>query len=396
MPSRRKDEGNHKRHVIVIGGGVIGLSVGWRAAKAGMRVTVFEAAVVGSGATGAAAGMLAARVESSGDRSPLLDIMLRSRRLWPSFARAVEKASGMDIGYRRYGTLMTAFNHDEKEKLIGTFPPRADGELRHISPQEAYRMEDSLAPGLLAGVFSPDDHCVDGRRLAQALKKALIAAGGVCHEHRSVRAITRDGARCAVTVNDGRMTGDAIVLAAGAWSGKVDGIRPGLLGRIRPVKGQVIALASPRSSLIKRVIWGYDCYLVPHRDGRILIGATVEETGYDASVTVDGVYRLLDRARRILPGIDPCPIRDIWGGLRPTGDDGLPLLGHLSRDAYPGLIVATGHYRNGILLAPETARIILDCLRGGDLAEADAIFAADRFSGQAGHQGDSGGDNGGL
>lgn len=416
MPTTMTDDPRHN-DIIIIGAGVIGLSIGWQAAQAGMRVRVLDAHQAGSGATHAAAGMLAARVEGVGNHRDMRELLMRSRDLWPDFATSLGKASGMDIGYRRQGTLLTAFDRDEREQLEWEFPPESqdranqdravqnraiqniatqdratkntaaqniatqDEETRHLTPDAAYLLESALAPGLLAAVFSPHDHSVDGRKLAQALKQALLRAGGQCLENHPVdEIIIKDGCQHGIRVHGRVLRAKILVLSAGAWSAKISGMDRSRLGGIRPVKGQVVALTMPQRPLITRVVWGHGCYLVPHDDGRLLIGSTLEERGFDTKVTVDGIHFLLDRARRILPGIDPCAVDDIWSGVRPASDDGLPLLGPLSPQDYQGVIVATGHYRNGILLAPLTARIILDCLRGEGMGPKDQAYAAMRFA----------------
>lgn len=366
--------------VAIVGAGVCGLGIGWRLAQAGCPVDIFDKGEAGRGATWAAAGMLAAGAETEPGEQPLLKLNRLAQRLWPAFAKEVEAASDIDVGYRDEGTMVVAVTRDDVEQLRFTyeFQRGLDIELNWLSGAEARRREPHLRPGIGAAVYSPNDHQVDNRRLALALKQAFLNAGGRLHEGRAVTGIDTEGGRATgVWVDGARHAADAVVLAAGAWSRAMDGILESAKPPVRPVKGQMLALRMDAAApLIQHVLWAPKIYLVPRRDGRLLIGATVEEKGFDESLTAGGVYELLDAAWRPLPAIEELPIEEMWVGFRPTSRDDAPILGPSSVE---GLVLATGHHRNGILLAPVTARVIADLVLRGEMMAGVEPFGINRF-----------------
>lgn len=367
--------------VAIVGAGAIGLSIAWRLAQAGAAVDVFDRGVAGAGASHAAAGMLAAGAEAEPSEERLLALNRASQALWPDFARELEAAGGIDLGYRREGTLILALNRDEVERL------RADYEFQRglgipldwLSAAEAKRREPHIAAGTLAAIYASEDHQVDSRQLVQALVVACRAAGVRIHENVDGLAIdVAAGRAVGVTLANRRQSADAVVLAAGAWSRQVAGLPPQALPPVRPIKGQMLALRMvPAAPLLHHVLWAARIYLVPRRGGRLVLGGTVEERGFDPHLTAGGMLALLEAAWRAMPGIEELPIEESWVGFRPGSPDDAPILGP---GAIEGLVIATGHHRNGILLTPITARAIADYLLTGRLAEAIKPFGPERFT----------------
>ncbi|HSG87772.1 MAG TPA: FAD-dependent oxidoreductase, partial [Pseudomonadales bacterium] len=272
--------------VSIVGAGVCGLGIGWRLAQAGCTVDVYDRGEAGRGASWAAAGMLAARAEAEPGEEALLALNLRAQEMWPEFAGALEAAAGRSIGYRDEGTLIVASTRDDAEQLRFTyeFQKRLGLDVEWLSPAAVRRMEPYLAPGLSGGVFSPSDHQVDNRDLSLALRDAFLAAGGRLHEGVAVDRVEISGDRArGVVVSGERRDSDVVVLAAGAWSRDLPGLPDEVRPPVRPLKGQMMALRmDPAAPLLTHVLWAPEgIYLVPRRDGRLIIGATVEERGFD-------------------------------------------------------------------------------------------------------------------
>jgi glycine oxidase len=367
---------------IVVGAGVVGLGIAWRLAQAGCAITVYDRGEAGHGASWAAAGMLAAAVETEPGEEPLLSLTLESQRLWPDFAREVEAASGVSVEYRDEGTLVVALNRDDATQLRHSyeFQKGLGLDLHWLTAGEARQREPHLKPGIAAAVWSPRDHQVENRLLGRALALAAQRAGAELVEHCAVREIALSGGRAAGVVSDGRgrEPADIVVLAAGAWSREIGGIPPAYLPPVRPIKGQMLALQmDPAAPLIRHVLWLPRAYLAPRRDGRLIIGATVEERGFDAHLTAGGVLALLEGAWRALPAIEELPIAETWVGFRPGSRDDAPMLGPSGID---GLVIATGHHRNGILLTPVTAAVVSAYILGGKLPEIALPFSPERFA----------------
>ena len=366
--------------VAVVGGGICGLGIGWRLAAAGCAVDVYERGTAGHGASWAAAGMLAANVETEPGEEALLALNLESQAAWPAFAAELEAVSGIDLGYRDEGTLVVAAHRDDAAELRNTyeFHLSLGLEIEWLTGGQARRMEPHLAPGVSAAVSSVKDHQVDNRQLVQALHEAFLRSGGRLHENTSVQAIeVISGQAKGVEIDGIRREADMVLLAAGAWSYDIDGVPKVARPPVRPLKGQVIALQmEPRAPIVDRVIWGPGIYLVPRRDGTLILGATVEEKGFDNDLTAGGIFRLLEAAWEILPQIEELPIKDMWVGFRPTSRDDAPILGPTPVE---GLVVATGHHRNGVLLAPVTIDAVSAFMLDGTVTESVEPFGIGRF-----------------
>ena len=379
---RHPPANTERAHIAIIGAGVIGLGIAWRLAARGAPVTVFDKGAAGSGASHAAAGMLAACVEAEPGEEALVALGRESQRRWPGFAEELQRASGIDVELRRQGTLSLALTADDQAQLTHhlAFQKSLGLPLDWLSAAETRRREPHLATRLAGAVWSPEDHQVDNRKLAAALRVAAEAAGATIRAHHEVKEIAVAGSRVTgVVLADGRaVAADRVVLAAGAWSRGIAGLAPELRPPVRPIKGQMLALRmDPAAPLITHVVWAPGVYLVPRRDGRLIVGATVEERGFDDTLTAGGVLTLLEAAWRVVPSIEELAIDEMWVGHRPGSRDDAPILGPAPLD---GLIYATGHHRNGILLAPITADAIAALALDGTLDPAIAPFGLDRFA----------------
>jgi glycine oxidase len=367
--------------VAVIGAGVIGLGIAWRLAQRGAAVTVFDQGAAGAGASHAAAGMLAACAEAEPGEQALTALGRLSQSLWPAFAAELEQASGLTVELRTEGTLVVALTADDQARLRHQlqFQHSLGLPLEMISAAEARRREPHLA-GLAGAVFSPQDHQVDNRKLAAALRIAAERAGAVIREHEGVEGlVVVQGRAAGVRLRNGtEWPADVVVLAAGAWSRSIAGLPAALRPPVRPVKGQMLALRmDPAAPLVNHVVWAPNVYLVPRRDGRLIVGATVEEKGFDLSLTAGGVLALLEAAWRVVPAIEELPIDEMWVGHRPGSRDDAPILGP---GPLAGLVYATGHHRNGILLTPVTADAIARLVLERRVEAAIRPFGIARFA----------------
>jgi glycine oxidase len=370
--------------VVVIGGGVIGLAIAWRACERGLRVTVLERGESGGGTSRVAAGMLGPIAEAAPGEEPLLALGQASARAYPSFVRDLARASGStDVGYTPCGTLLTACDGDEAEALVRELDLRERLGLRveRLRASEARRREPALAPSLRLALDVPDDHAIDPRRLTHVLRAAVHRAGGEVRERTPVAELVVSGGRVrGVGLGDGeRLEGDQVVIAAGVWSSEIPGIPRRAAVPIRPVKGQILRLHDPAGpGLLSRVVRRGGVYIVPRGDGRYVIGGTMEERGFDTTVTAGAVFELLRDAIELVPGVSELVIDECSAGLRPGTPDNLPVIG---RGDVEGLYWATGHRRSGILLAPITAELMVGALAGEPMPDAAAAFSPDRFAG---------------
>ncbi len=367
--------------VAIIGAGVIGLGIAWRLAARGAAVMVFDKGAAGAGASHAAAGMLAACAEAEPGEDALVTLGRESQARWPAFAAELEQASGVDVGLRSEGTLVLALTADDQARLNHqlVFQQQLGLPLQWISAAETRRREPHLAGKLAGAVFSPEDTQVDNRKLSAGLRIAAESAGAAIHEHRPVSAISSHAGRVdGVVLADGTKTAaDVVVLAAGAWSRSIAGVPADLRPPVRPIKGQMLALRMDAAApLLNHVVWAPGAYLVPRRDGRLIIGATVEEKGYDTALTAGGLLTLLEAAWRAVPAVEELPIDEMWVGHRPGSRDDAPILG---AGPLEGLIYATGHHRNGILLTPITADAIARLVLDGAAEAVIRPFGIERF-----------------
>jgi glycine oxidase len=370
-----------KPTVAIIGAGVVGLGIAWRLAQRGAVVTLFDRGAAGAGASHAAAGMLAVCAEAEPGEENLVGLGRRSQALWPDFAAELERLVGRSVDLRRDGTLVVALTADDQARVQHhlEFQQSLGLPVEWISAREARRREPHLA-SIAGAVWSPEDGQVDNRKLVAALKLACARAGADLQEHRPVRRIlVGNGRAVGVELADGtEHRADVVVLAAGAWSRTIEGLPPPLRPPVRPVKGQMIALQmDPAAPLVSHVVRAPNVYLVPRLDGRLVLGATVEEKGFDTALTAGGVLALLEAAWRTIPAIEELPIAEMWVGHRPGSRDDAPILGH---GPVEGLIYATGHHRNGILLAPVTADAVCRLVLDGAVDPLIAPFGVERFA----------------
>ena len=376
-----RQERTPRPSVAIIGGGVIGLAIGWRLAQAGCPAEIFERGEAGKGASWAAAGMLAAGVETEPGELALHALNRASQLAWPDFAAELEKATGQSVELRPEGTLMVALNRDDVAQLRYTYDfQRSQGiALEWLSGVEARQREPFLHPNVAAAVFCAGDHQVENRKLVRALRAAFLAAGGKLHEHQAVTEIELAGTRVTgLRLGTQRIAADIVVLAAGAWSAEIAGLPQLARPPVRPIKGQMLSLRmDPSHPLLRHVVWTPRVYLVPRVDGRLIVGATSEERGFDGNLTAGGVFSLLEGAWRALPGVEELPIDEMWVGFRPGSRDDAPMLGS---GEVEGLFYATGHHRNGILLTPVTARALADFILTGDMPEVCRPFSIARFA----------------
>jgi glycine oxidase len=359
---------------VFVGGGVIGLSCAWRAAQGGARVAVLDRAEPPAGATRVAAGMLAPVGELAFGEPELLEMTLASAQLYPGFVAELEAASGESTGYVSQGALHIALDRDEAAELrrVHDLQRSLGLEAEWLPPRRCRELEPGLTPSFNGGVHAPGEAAVDPRALTQALLAALAAAGVEVASGTEVAAGLFEGERLVgVRTADGvELRAPAVVLASGAWAGATEWLPGPARPPVRPVKGQIVELRGRDGvAPCERIVASERVYLVPRPDGRLILGATSEEQGFDTAVTAGGVHELLREAYRLLPDVAEMELVASMAGLRPGTPDNLPLIGP---GVIEGLVLATGHYRNGILLAPLTATAVAALLAGEQLPEAVA------------------------
>ncbi len=369
---------------VVVGGGAIGLCCAWAAARRGASVVVLDRAEPPAGATRVAAGMLAPIGELAFGEPELLRMTLAAAEVYPGFVAELEAASGISTGYARRGALHIALDRDEAAELRRVHDLQRSLGLgaEWLPPRRCRDLEPGLTPSFNGGVYAPEEAAVDPRLLSAALLAALEAEGVEVRGRVEVAESLLDGDRI-----EGVRTGSGeelrarfVVLATGAWSGANAWLPPQARPPVRPVKGQILELrALDGQAPCERIVASERVYLVPRPDGRLIAGATTEERGFDSKVTAGGVHELLREAYRLLPDVAEMELVESMAGLRPGTPDNLPLIGPGALD---GLILACGHYRNGILLAPLTGEAVATLLDAGPLPEslAAARPLTSRFS----------------
>jgi glycine oxidase len=382
--SRAQADGAGSLDALVVGGGVIGLACAWRATRRGLRVRVLERDQLGAGASGVAAGMLAPVGEANWGEPGLMRMAIASARAWPDFAAELASDSGQQVGYEVTGALHVALDRDEADELRRRFELMASLDLgvEWLRARACRELEPGLAPACAAGVLAPAEAAVDPRLLLPALLEAVEANGGQVFAEAEVTEALIEGDRLSgVATADGREhRADHVVLATGAWSGTTPWLAPKVRPPVRPVKGQIITLrGSPEVRACDRIVASERVYLVPRPDGRLIVGATVEEHGFDVQVTAGGVHELLREAYRALPDIAELELVETLAGLRPGTPDNAPLIGPGALD---GLLLATGHYRNGILMAPLTSETIAAFVASAPPPEAARLAHPGRLAGE--------------
>jgi len=349
---------------VVVGGGAIGLCCAWRIARRGGSVVVVDRAEPPAGATRVAAGMLAPVGELTFGEPELLRMTLAAAESYPGFVAELEAASGVSTGYERMGALHVALDRDEAAELRRVHELQRSLGLgaEWLPPRRCRELEPGLTPSFNGGVHAPEEGAVDPRRLSEALLAALAAEGVEVRAGAEVVEALLDGERIegVRTAAGEELRAGATVLATGAWSGSAGWLPEHARPPIRPVKGQILELrAADGVAPCERILASERVYLVPRPDGRLIAGATVEERGFDTTVTAGGVHELLREAYRLLPDVAEMELVEAMAGLRPGTPDNLPLIGPGELD---DLVLACGHYRNGILLAPTAGDAIANLL----------------------------------
>ena len=373
---------------IVVGGGLVGCLAARALARGGLKVRLLERRpALGREASTAAAGMLPPQMEAAEDMlvevpgptagRAMLDLCLAAREGYRAFVAELEEETGLDVHYRADGTLIVALTPVEGGRLTRTAEAqrRMGLEAEVLDADEIRRLEPGVTRSASVGLLLPDDHQVDPRCLMPAVAAALQAdPRAMVTTGAAVRAVLSSGGRVTgVRTDDDRLEAPWVVLAAGAWSGTLEGLPRPL--PVRPVKGQMAALI-PERPPIERIVGGRGAYCVPRDDGRVVVGATVEERGFDDRVSRVEVDALVAAATDVVPALAGAEIVERWAGLRPATPDSLPVLG--PDPDLRGLVHATGHYRNGILLGPLTAGIVLAVVTGAEIGRDLSPFAPDR------------------
>jgi glycine oxidase len=340
--------------VVIAGGGLIGGAIALELAQAGLRVGLFERGEPGREASWASAGILSPAPESPA-MIPLVPLAQASMSLYPGLVANVEEISGQNVGYRPFGTMDALFSPDASRELSTLIALHHGLGLKAepLRPEDARDLEPSLGPDLEAAALRPDEASVDNRALTQAVLLAAQNSGVEIRSGQAAEAVWREGGRCAgLKLRDENVSAKWTIVATGAFSANIKGAE--LYAPVRPAKGQMISLRA-NDLKIERVLWSEKIYLVPRNDGRILAGASVEYVGFDKQVTAGAVEKILAAAIELAPGLAGARIEETWAGLRPDSPDHLPILGPTDLD---GLLIATGHFRSGVLLTPITARLM--------------------------------------
>ncbi|WP_395725940.1 glycine oxidase ThiO [Nakamurella sp.] len=379
--------------VLVVGAGVIGLSVAWRCRQRGLSVTVVDPAP-GSGASRTAAGMLAPVTELHYGEQPLLELNLASAARYPAFAGELEDVTGRSIGYRRTGTVVAAWDAADLAALrdLAGFAGTLGHPVQALTGRELRSLVPGIAPGLPGGLLAPDDHQVDNRRLHAALLAAVTGAEARLVDAPVARIDVGGGrARGVITADGTSLPAGTVVLAAGAHSGRVAGLPDADRPRVHPVRGQTLRLRMSADTMppliVRGTVKGSPVYLVPRATslesgpptGELVIGASSEEAGFDCTPRAGAVYELLRDAQSLLPAVSEAELVEVSTGLRPGSPDNAPLIG---RSRTEGLVIATGHYRNGVLLTPITGDGVAALLADGALPPELLAFSPERFAPQ--------------
>ena len=358
--------------VLVVGGGIIGCAAAYELARAGCRVAVFERATPGAEASGAAAGLLAPIDESA--ETNFARLALASWRLYPDVVRDLQERTGIDVEYVTRGTIYPT-SAAQKRRDVAAWADIKEFAVQVLEGEELHRLEPALSPKIRHAIFVKGDHWLNNQRLVLAYAQAAASVGVELKTGCNVSRLVVEGGKARGLVTEGeRIEGDAVLLAAGAWSGELTaGLGSPL--RIEPRRGQMIALAHV-PAVLTHCVHG-EVYMAPRPSGELLVGATVERAGFQRAVTAEGIAGLLSAAIEMVPSLGELSIARTWCGFRPWAPDSLPVLGPWP--GVEGLFVATGHFRNGILLAPITARLMTEWITGSGPSLAAKDFLPDRF-----------------
>lgn len=367
-----------KSDVIIIGGGITGLGIARELSCRGLTVTILERHIPGREASWASAGMLAPQGELS--EGAFLQLCLESNRLYPAFRQAIEEETGIRCYHREAATLALALTEDDEREFRHTYQRQREDQLQveWISGEEARKLEPSLSTEVRGGMFLPGDRHVENRLLVPALEQSCRQHGvEIIEGALATRILCENNRAVGVETLLGCWYGATIINAAGAWAASIDVPDAALQPPVFPVRGQMLAITPPRPQFLSRTVRSPRSYLIPRHDNRLFLGATMEQVGFDKRNTVWGVNKLLNGALELFPGLENCAIHEIWAGLRPGSKDNHPILGLTSLSGY---LLATGLFRNGLLLAPVIARTIADVVTAGVTPELIAAFSLARFS----------------
>ncbi len=360
---------------VVAGGGLIGASIALELASAGVKVGVFDAQKPGREASWASAGMISPSPESTATTC-VLPLSMASVRIYPEFIRRVEELSGKNVGYRKEGALDIFLDGEKQSEITEILEQHRNAGLRAeaLSGEQAIALEPMLTAEIRAGILRNDEASLDNRVFTEATLEAARLKGAEIHSGNGARALWMEGRVCkGVQVETGRVEARWTVIAAGCFSAQIEGAAD--YAPVTPAKGQMMALRCDGVKL-RRDIWSEHMYLVPRTDGRIIAGSTIEYEGFDRSVTAAGMKKILSGALSLVPALEKAHVEETWAGLRPDTPDHLPILGPTDRD---GLLIATGHFRSGILLAPITAQLIREWVTSQKVSVDWAPFSPLRF-----------------